>query len=67
MYLSLYKVADTPFHIQGDNISILANTRRCANTGLMLVQRHRWWANIKPALDQRLVFSVTSGEHSAVV
>ena len=34
-----------------------ANTERRPNAGLMLVQRHGRWANIKPALALRLVFA----------
>ena len=33
------------------------NTRHCTNVGLMLVQRRRRWANIKPTLGQCLVFA----------
>ena len=36
---------------------IPANTRRWPNDGLMLGQRQRRWANIKPTLLQRLVFA----------
>ena len=36
-------------------LAVSANTRRCANAGLMLDQRRRRWANIKPALAQSLV------------
>ena len=36
-----------------------ATTRRRTNVGLMLVQRRRWLANIKPALVQILVISGT--------
>ena len=35
---------------------ILANTRRCANVDLMLVQPRRRWANINSTLAQCLVF-----------
>ena len=35
--------------------SFPANTRRWTNAGLMLAQRRRRWANITPALAQRLV------------
>ena len=34
-----------------------ANTRRWSNAGLMLAHRLRRWANISPALGQRLVFT----------
>ena len=34
-----------------------ADTRRWTNVGLMLVQRRRRWASLKPALVQCLVFS----------
>ena len=34
-----------------------AGTIRWPNVGLMLVQRHRRWADIKPSLVQRLVFA----------
>ena len=33
------------------------NTRRWNNVGLMMAQRRRRWANIKPTLAQRLMFS----------
>ena len=33
-----------------------ANTRRLAKAGLVLAQRRRRWANINPALVQRIVF-----------
>ena len=36
---------------------IPANTRRWPNAGLILCQRRRRWANIKPALGQRLLFA----------
>ena len=36
-----------------------ANTRCWPNAGLTVVQCRRRWANIKPALDQRLVFAET--------
>ena len=36
-----------------------ANTTPSTNVGLMLAQRRRRWANIKPTLDQRLVFAGT--------
>ena len=35
----------------------LSNTQHCPNSGLVLAQRHRRWANTRPALDQRLVFT----------
>ena len=34
-----------------------ANTRRRPNAGLMLAQRRRRWANISPALAQRIEFT----------
>ena len=34
-----------------------ASTGNLPNAGLMLAQRRRRWANIKPALDTRLVFA----------
>ena len=34
-------------------------TRCLSNVDLMLTQRRRRWPNIKPALDQRLVFTGT--------
>ena len=36
---------------------IPANTRHSAKVGLMLDQRRRRWASIKPALDECLVFA----------
>ena len=39
------------------NPSYTENTRRWLNDGLMLGQRRRRWANIDPALSQRLVFA----------
>ena len=39
-----------------DSANIPANTGRRPNVGLMLAHRLRRWANIKPALVQRLVF-----------
>ena len=38
-----------------DKQYIPAKTRRSPNAGLMLGQRQRQWANIKPALGERLV------------
>ena len=40
-----------------NTIILPANTIQCINVGLMLVQRRRRWTNIKPTLDQRLVFA----------
>ena len=40
-----------------------ANTRRCANAGLMLAQRHRLWPNINPIL----VFSGRARFHKQFV
>ena len=34
----------------------ISNTTRWLNAGLMLAHRLRRWANISPALDQRVVF-----------
>ena len=34
-----------------------ANTRRLPNAGLMLAHRLRRWANISPALDERVVLA----------
>ena len=34
-----------------------ANSRRSSNAALMLAQRRRRWANIKPAIAERLVFA----------
>ena len=42
---------------QCDDQSEPANTRRWTNVGLMLGQRRRRWANIKPTLVQRLVLA----------
>ena len=36
--------------------SVAAKTTRYPNIGLMVAQRHRRWANISPALVERLVF-----------
>ena len=33
------------------------NTGRWVDAGLLLGQRRRWWANIKPALSQCFVFA----------
>ena len=41
--------------IQASDKSSPANTGRCANAGFMLVHSRRQWANMKPALGQRLV------------
>ena len=38
-------------------ISTFPANRRCPNTGLMLGQRRRRWASIKPILGQRLVIA----------
>ena len=40
-----------------DYVHIPANTKRWPYVGLMLGQRRRRWANIKPTLGQPLVFA----------
>ena len=40
-----------------DTLHYPAYTTRWPNAGLMLVQRRRRWANIRPALGQRVVFA----------
>ena len=49
----------------------LAKTRRSLNAGLMLAQRRRRWANIKPALSERPVLTgkvgILNGFASAVL
>ena len=38
-------------------IRVVANTRRLLKIGSMLAHRLRRWANIEPALGERLVFA----------
>ena len=45
------------FSITWLSLHIPANTTRWPNAGLMLAQRRRRWANISPALGQRVVFA----------
>ena len=53
--LTQHSIMVTSYRQTFDTITVLANTRRWPNVVLMLGQRRRWWANILPALDQRLV------------
>ena len=46
---------------------VTASTRRENNVGLMLGQRHRRWPNIKPALNQSVVFAVATPLHPPLV
>ena len=49
--------------LHGERCCITANKRYWTNAGLMLAHRRRRWANIKPALDLRLVLTGMSKKY----
>ena len=68
MQLFLFKKADTAFWVsryEREEV-IPANSRRSISVGLPLAQRRRRWANGKPTLVERLVFSWMLTEETVV-